>query len=194
VTAHVLTMRVALERQAQDGSLGVLGAGIAARLEAVTESLPEPWQNRPATRDAIQQIMALHEHLAPYISENDAALTETLLQLRGWALWSLNGLGDSSAQAIEYGQALTADRERILGETHPDTLISRDNLAAAYQDAGRLDQAIPLLEHTLIDAERIFGVTHPETLTVRNDLAAAYQAVGRLQEAEILRNHRESKT
>ena len=86
VAAHRLTMRVAVERQARDGTLAGLGAGVAALLEAVTQSLPEPWQNRPAARDAIQQIMALHEHLAPYISDQDAALTETLLQLRGWAI------------------------------------------------------------------------------------------------------------
>jgi hypothetical protein len=83
VAAHRLTMRVATERQARDETLAGLGAGVATLLAAVTESMPEPWQNRPAARDAIQQIMALHEHLAPYLSEQDAALTETLLQLRG---------------------------------------------------------------------------------------------------------------
>ncbi len=74
----------------------------------------------------------------------------------------------------------------------PIEQVTRD-LAFAYQDAGRLDQAIPLLERALIDAERMFGVTHPDTLTTRNDLAAAYQAVGRLQEADSLRNHNEPK-
>ena len=64
--------------------------------------------------------MALHEHLAPYLGEqNAAALTETLLRLRGWAIWCLNELGDSFAQAIEYGQGLVADAERVLGDTHP---------------------------------------------------------------------------
>lgn len=28
---------------------------------------------------------------------------------------------------------------------HPDTLASRSNLAVAYESAGRLDQAIPLI-------------------------------------------------
>ena len=119
VAAHRLTMRVAVERQAQDGSLAGLGAGVAALLAAVTQSLPEPWQNRPAARDAIQQIMALHEHLAPYLGDQDAALTQTLLRLRGWAIWCLNELGDSFAQAIDYGQSLVADPERVLGEPTP---------------------------------------------------------------------------
>jgi hypothetical protein len=84
VAAHRLTMRVAVERQAQDRTLAGLGAGIAALLLAVTQSLTQPWQNRAAARDAIQQIMALHEHLAPYLGEQDGAVTEGLMQLRGW--------------------------------------------------------------------------------------------------------------
>jgi hypothetical protein len=98
--------------------------------------MPEPWQNRPAARDAIQQIMALHEHLAPYLGDQDAALTETLLRLRSWAIRSLNALGDSFTQAIDYGQALVADCERVLGETHPDTLRQQRRHACADPGQG----------------------------------------------------------
>jgi hypothetical protein len=37
-------------------------------------------------------------------------------------------------------QTLTA-RERVLGPDHPDTLTSRNNLAVAYQAAGRTEEA-----------------------------------------------------
>ena len=183
VAAHRLTMRVAVERQAHDGTLAKLGAGIAELLDAVTRSLSEPWQNRAAARDAIGQIMSLHEHLAPYLGGQDDALTKTLLRLRGWALWCLNDLGDSFALAIDYGKALVADRERVLGETHPNTLATRTHLASAYKEAGRLDEAISLLERTLPYRERILGETHPDTLTTRNNLAHAYRVAGRLDEA-----------
>jgi tetratricopeptide (TPR) repeat protein len=76
-----------------------------------------------------------------------------------------------------------ADRERVLGRDHPATLTSRNNLAYAYQPAGRLGEAIPLLEQTLADAERVLGGDHPDTLTSRNNLAYAYQSAGRLGEA-----------
>ena len=183
VAAHRLTMRVAVERQAQEGSLAGLGAGAAGLLSMVTQALDQPRQNRPAARDTVQQIMVLHEHLAPYLGEPDAALTETLLRLRGWAIGCLNDLGDSFAQAIEYGQSLVADYERVLGETQPDTLTSRSNLAAAYRAAGRLDEAISLYERTLADREQVLGETHPDALTSRSNLAAAYRAAGRLDEA-----------
>ncbi len=183
VAAHRLTMRVAVELQAQDGTLAGVGAGIAALLETVTKSLPEPWQNRPAARDAIQQIMALHEHLVPYLGDQEAALTGTLLRLRSWASWCLTALGDSSAQAIEYGPNLIADSERVLGPDHPDTLTARSNLAIAYREAGRLDEAIPLLERSFADSERILGPDHSGTLAARSNLAGAYRVAGRLDEA-----------
>ncbi len=186
VAAHPLTMRVAVERQAQDETLARLGASIAELLEAVTQSLTKSWRGRAAARDAIRQIMALDEHLSPHLGAQDTALAETLLWLRGWATWCLLDLSDSFARAIESGEHVVADRERVLGGTHPVTLTARNDLATAYQDAGRLEEAIPLLERTLSDAEHVLGGTHPETLGARNDLATAYQDAGRLEEAIAL--------
>ena len=44
-------------------------------------------------------------------------------------------------QAIPLLERTLADFERVLGATHPDTLTSRNNLAHAYQAAGRLREA-----------------------------------------------------
>ena len=183
VAAHRLTMRVARERQVRDGTLARLGAGLAGLLEEVAAALPEPWQNRVAARDAIQQVMALHEHLASFPEVGEPGLAEALLGLRGWAVWCLNQLGDRFGQAIDYDQALVADCERVLGDTHPDTLTARSYLAYAYQVAGRADEAIPLFERILTDRERVLGDTHPDTLTARNNLAGAYGDAGRVDEA-----------
>ena len=76
--------------------------------------------------------------------------------------------------------------EQIFGTTHPDTLASRNNLASAYQDAGKLDQAIALFEQTLTDTEQALGPRHPDTLTSRNNLATAYRDAGKLDQAIIL--------
>ena len=95
-------------------------------------------------------------------------------------------LGDSAPQAIAVGQSLTADLERLLGPDHPDTLNSRNSLAAAYQAAGRVAEAIPLFEQTLVGRERLLGADHPDTLTSQNNLAAAYQDAGRVAEAILL--------
>jgi hypothetical protein len=44
-------------------------------------------------------------------------------------------------EAIPLYERTRGDYERVLGDAHPHTLASRNNLAAAYQAAGRLDQA-----------------------------------------------------
>ena len=79
--------------------------------------------------------------------------------------------GDLGRAIPLFEQAL-ADRQRVLGEDHPDTLASRNNLAVAYQAAGDLGRAIPLHEQALADRQRVLGDDHPDTLTSRNNLAA----------------------
>ena len=76
-----------------------------------------------------------------------------------------------------------ADHERVLGPDHPDTLLSRNNLALAYRAAGRLDEAISLHEQALAARERVLGPDHPDTLRSRNNLATAYRAAGRTDES-----------
>ena len=73
-----------------------------------------------------------------------------------------------------------------LGPDHPNTLASRNCLAGAYRDAGRLDKAFALYEQNLEDAVRVLGLDHPRTLASRFDLAGAYRASGRLEEAITL--------
>ncbi|WP_327729900.1 tetratricopeptide repeat protein [Streptomyces sp. NBC_00487] len=87
------------------------------------------------------------------------------------------------AHTIALRTATLTQREQILGDTHPRTLTSRNNLAAAYRAAGNLARAIPLYETTLTQHEQVLGDTHPATLTSRNNLAYAYWAAGGLGRA-----------
>ena len=74
------------------------------------------------------------------------------------------------ARAIELFERGLADRERVLGPDHPNTLTSRSNLAVAYLSVGDLPRAIELFERTLADYERVLGPDHPHTLEVRGCL------------------------
>ena len=183
VTAHRLVMRVVRERLARQGHLTVTCQAAAAALEAQAQSLSQAWQDRPAHRDLVEQIMALYEHSASSPGEAGSELAQAVLRLRGWAVWFLLELGDSAAQATQVAEPLLGDMEQILGPDHPDTMTSRTNLATAYRAAGRTAEAIPLHERTLADRERILGPDHPDTLHSRNHLANAYRAAGRAAEA-----------
>jgi hypothetical protein len=94
-------------------------------------------------RDVSEQVTALQQTIAGLASEA-GELDAAMLGLRRWALYNLNGLGDSARQAIAVGRPLVEDSERVLGADHPDSLQSRNNLGNAYQEAGRAAEAIPL--------------------------------------------------
>ena len=182
VTAHRLVMRVIRENLAADNALTAVCESAARLLDGLAESRRENWhEDRAATRDLVEQIMALDESAARCPPGGD--LDRLMLRLQGWAAGLLGLLGDSAAQAIMIGERLVAARERVLGPDHPDTLASRNNLANAYRAAGRLDEAISLHEQILADRERVLGPDHPDTLASRNNLANAYRAAGRLDEA-----------
>ena len=88
-------------------------------------------------------------------------------------------------------EALTLDvavdaLEGLLGEDHPRTLTSRNNLAYAYQSAGRLGEAVILYEQLFSDRTRILGPNHRDTLASCNNLAYAYESAGRLTDAIAL--------
>ena len=139
--------------------------------------------DRRAVRGIPQQVTALLDSFAGPATGADEELAWVLLGLRFIAFYHLLELGDSTTQAIAVGEPLAADLERLLGPDHPDTLNSRNSLAAAYLAAGRVAEAIELFEQTLSVQQRLLGPDDPETLTSQNNLASAYQDAGRTDEA-----------
>ena len=134
-------------------------------------------QQRQETRNLVEQIGAVtsQDHSRPLFSDPDfvALLATTIRNAADLGMPQLAlTLTDSVTRAGD-----------ILGPAHPSTLTSRNNLAGAYCDAGRLDDAITLYEETLEDRTRILGARHPNTMASRNNLAGAYCDAGRLDEA-----------
>jgi hypothetical protein len=76
---------------------------------------------------------------------------------------------------------MLAVRERLLGTNHQRTLASRNNLAVAYRETGRVADAIPLFEQNLAACERLLGADHPRTRATRNNLALAYRDAARAE-------------
>jgi tetratricopeptide (TPR) repeat protein len=85
--------------------------------------------------------------------------------------------------AITYWQSMITTSTRLLGPAHANTIIARDRLGAAYELAGRTDDAIAVLLDTVADRERNQGPEHPETIAARGHLAQAYQSADRPADA-----------
>ena len=139
--------------------------------------------DRRAVRGILQQVTALLDSLAEPATEIDEELAWVLLRLRFVAFYHALELGDSTPLAIAVGEPLAEDLGRLLGPDHPDTLNSRNSLAAAYLAAGRVAEAIPLFEQILAVRQRTLGPDDSETLISQNNLASAYQDAGRIAEA-----------
>ena len=58
-----------------------------------------------------------------------------------------------------------------LGDEHPDTLVSINNLAALLHTQGKLSEAEPLFREALSARKRTLGGEHPFTLGSINNLA-----------------------
>ena len=137
-------------------------------------------QQRQETRNLIEQIGAVtsQSYSHPLFSDPDlAALVAT-------TLCYANNLGMPQS-ALTLASSVTQACD-ILGPDQSDALRARHNLASAYCDAGRLDQAIALFEQTLNDYTHVLGPHHPSPLSSRNSLANAYCDAGRLNEAITL--------
>ena len=184
IVVHRLVSQVVREGLARADRLTVVFRRAASLLEARAQALAGS-RDRLAIRDIPGQVAALAEIARP-VARVDEELARALLRLRFFALYHLIELGDSATQAVVVGEPLIRDLERALGPNHPDTLNSRNSLAAAYQAAGRPAEAVPLFEQTLVGRERLLGPDHPDTLTSQNNLAAAYQDAGRAGEARLL--------
>ena len=177
VIMHPLVAQVIRAGLARTERLTAVCRAVASVLHARADTVAGS-QDRAAVRDISRQVTALLASAGP-AARVDERLASVMMRLRFWALYHLIELDDGTPQAIEIGEALTADLELALGPDHPDTLNARNSLAAAYQAAGRPAEAIPLFERTLVSLERLLGPDDPDTLTAQNNLAATYQDVGR---------------
>jgi hypothetical protein len=71
-----------------------------------------------------------------------------------------------------------AHRRELLGEDHPDTLMSADTLAAELYELGEYAQSQQLFEDIYARRRRTLGEDHPDTLAARHDLATLRAEAG----------------
>jgi tetratricopeptide (TPR) repeat protein len=176
---HRLIQRVVRDRTRQIGDLDRAIITVADALNAAADDASRRWQHRKRLSEYAEHVMALRQH-----PSTDTARTR-VVEILG-ALLSMNNEAHNWTTSIAIGPTVIADQRSTLGPDHLDALVSRDDLARAYQEVGRLDEAITLHTQTLADRERVLGPDHPDTLLSRSGLATAYRAVGRLDEAITL--------
>jgi hypothetical protein len=81
---------------------------------------------------------------------------------------------------INYMSRALTGYQRVLGDDHPDTLESMNNLAAVRQDLGDLYSANELYERALTARRRILGDDHPDTQASIKSLTEVRRALDEL--------------
>ena len=72
-----------------------------------------------------------------------------------------------------------AVRKRVLGDEHPDTLMTAGNLALSLSGQGQYDEAVAMEREVLAVKQRVLGADHPSTLTTAGDLASSFSRQGK---------------
>jgi tetratricopeptide (TPR) repeat protein len=162
----------------------------------IRQVLPPPVlaQASKAAADALVGVWPARE-TSPLLAQALRGCAASLHQAAGELLWDPEGhavllragrsLDDAglTGPAISYWQMMADTSSRILGPGHAQALLSHDKLAAAFERAGQLEEAIGVHGQNLAERERILGPGHPETLTARSNLAHVCLTAGRLADA-----------
>jgi CRP-like cAMP-binding protein/tetratricopeptide (TPR) repeat protein len=157
-----------------------LAAGVLARLLTVsaagTEALLSGGRLAAAGKLAQASVQT-----AAFLSRDDPAA----MTARGCLADTLVRRGRSGEAEALYRELL-ADRVRVQGDDHLDTLTTRHDLAAAIGMQGRYGEAEQLYRELLDDDYRLLGPGHRETLAARYNQARMIGLQGRYAEAEEL--------
>ncbi|MFI1561839.1 tetratricopeptide repeat protein [Streptomyces sp. NPDC020490] len=86
-------------------------------------------------------------------------------------------------EAGELHRAVAAERARLLGPDHPDTLASRYQAAFALSRLGRAAEALRAYKHVAAARTRALGPDHPDTLAVRQEMAYVLGQLARHSDA-----------
>lgn len=75
-------------------------------------------------------------------------------------------------------RAVAAERERLLGSNHPDTLTSRYEVGFALSRTGRAADALVEFTQVAQAGERVLGADHPHVLAARQETAYTLGQLG----------------
>jgi len=151
---------------------------------AQVESFAGQWGRVNAT-DAARELID-RTILKPAVTAVDTQFADqpvVAAMLRNVLGQRYHGLGLYEAALALERQAL-AERRRVLGADHTDTLSSQGNVGIYLNRLGRLNEAEPYYREALERSRRAFGESDPRTLICIANMGGVLLDQGKLSEAE----------
>jgi tetratricopeptide (TPR) repeat protein len=158
-----------------------LQLGFAEAMTAIAKTIP------PTVTIAIRERVSA---TSPHLEEVAAQWTAVLnADDKTWCCEGLSRFYKSLNAWVEAErccQRSLAICKSELGDRHPDTASSLNNLAELYRSKGGYAEAEPLYVQALEIWKAELGDHHPDTASSLNNLAELYRSQGRYAEAELL--------
>jgi tetratricopeptide (TPR) repeat protein len=126
---------------------------------------------------AIAQLKALVRDMSLVLGPENEQVLRARYGLAHW-LYLLK-----PAQALEVLPDLLEAQEKVLGPEHPDTLLTRHELATAHIKLGEFELGRQLFEELLPVRTRVLGPNHERVLQSRSRLAQTLTRLSRFDEA-----------
>ena len=96
---------------------------------------------------------------------------------------SLAASGGGLAESHGLGLEALELRRRSLGEEHPDTATSWNNVGSTYGEMGQQPTALEYKEKALAIRRRVLGEEHPDTASSWNNVGSTYGTMGQYPKA-----------
>ncbi|WP_326771258.1 tetratricopeptide repeat protein [Streptomyces sp. NBC_01445] len=162
-------------------------AGLAAVCRAARDRLtamPVPDPHDPHHWDAYRVLTPTVQSLLGYAREAGDPSGEAA-RFRALLIGVLHYLYDSrrAAAGIPLAELVQRDWEEHLGETHPDTIVALERLAACRHDGEGAEQSRPVLERIVRLRSQSLGADHPDTLHSLCNLGVCLNTLGDYREA-----------
>ncbi|WP_339127669.1 tetratricopeptide repeat protein [Streptomyces sp. f51] len=155
------------------------GPGWRATPPDAAAGLTGEWTARPSTAVPPPAVPP-----PPVRAERPAPAAESVTALAGRHDAGLNlGRLGRWTEAGEVHRSVAAERERLLGPDHPDTLASRYEVGFTLSRTGRPAEALGEYARVAQARERVLGAGHPDTLAARQEMAYVLGQLGRHFEA-----------
>ncbi|KAF8182437.1 hypothetical protein K438DRAFT_1158751 [Mycena galopus ATCC 62051] len=141
--------------------------------------------------------MAISEHpeqnielaslvLCPHVElavQMDAELALVFKEQYGWIFWE----GGMYKQSEKLLKEVLEKQKQLLGDNHPNTLLTMGSLANRYKDQGEYQKAKELNIIVLEKQKQVLGENHPDTLLTMGNLAITYSDLGEHQKDKELK-------
>jgi tetratricopeptide (TPR) repeat protein len=129
---------------------------------------------------ALPHLLEIARHAEGLFSEKEQQAAVALIY--NYAGYGMYEQGEY-AQALEWHHKALAVSEKVLGEGHPKTAVSYNNIAAVYEDQGEYAKALGWHHKALAIREKALGEGHPHTATTYNNIAEVHHAQGEYAKA-----------